>query len=134
MSEPVVDLGRSAALRPLLLAGAAVAVAFFGGLGGWAATAPLVGAVVAPAVVAPVGQRKSIQHLEGGIVREILVREGEGVAAAQPLVLLDDTQVRAELRELQAHWHARRAATARLVAESRGLDVVVLRRGPVGGA
>ena len=125
MSEPVVDLGRSAALRPLLLAGAAVAVAFFGGLGGWAATAPLVGAVVAPAVVAPVGQRKSIQHLEGGIVREILVREGESVAAAQPLVLLDDTQVRAELRELQAHWHARRAATARLVAESRGLDVVV---------
>ena len=86
MSEPVVDLGRSAALRPLLLAGAAVAVAFFGGLGGWAATAPLVGAVVAPAVVAPVGQRKSIQHLEGGIVREILVREGESVAAAQPLV------------------------------------------------
>jgi HlyD family type I secretion membrane fusion protein len=100
-------------------------LAFFGGLGGWAATAPLVGAVIAPAVVAPVGQRKSIQHLEGGIVREILVREGQGVAAEQALVVLDDTQLRAELRELQAHWHARRAALARLVAESRGSATIL---------
>src|SRR3954454_23542215 len=63
-------------LRLPLLAGGAVAVCFFGGWCGWPAIAPLAGASLAPAVVAPDGSRKTIQHLEGGIVRQILVHDG----------------------------------------------------------
>ena len=71
-------------LRRPLLAGTAVALAFFAGFGSWAATAPLAGAAVAPAIIVPDGSRKTIQHLEGGIVHRVLVRDGERVAAGQP--------------------------------------------------
>src|SRR4051812_17628754 len=120
-----IDLDRASALRPLLLAGAALGLVFFGGLGGWAATAPLAGAVVAPATVAPEGHRKVVQHLEGGIIRRLLVHEGERVEAGQPLVLLDDTRARAEASGLEAQLYAARAALARLRAEDRGEDAVV---------
>ena len=65
---------------------------FFGGLGGWAAFAPLNGAVVAPAVVKVEGNRKTIQHLDGGIVKELRVKEGDRVEAGQTVIVLDDTQ------------------------------------------
>ncbi|HEX6011848.1 MAG TPA: hypothetical protein VFY87_08620, partial [Geminicoccaceae bacterium] len=107
-------------LRPPLLAGGAVAAAFFVGLGGWAATAPLAGAALAPAVVAPEGSRKTVQHLEGGIVRRILVRDGSVVAAGQTLVELDDTAARAEHAALLAEWRALRAGERRLMAEQAG--------------
>jgi HlyD family type I secretion membrane fusion protein len=107
-------------LRPPLLAGGAVAAAFFVGLGGWAATAPLAGAALAPAVVAPEGSRKTVQHLEGGIVRRILVRDGSAVAAGQTLVELDDTAARAEHAALLAEWRALRAGERRLTAEQAG--------------
>src|SRR3954469_11764116 len=83
-------------LKAPLLAGALAAAAFFGGFGGWAATAPRAGAAVPPAVVAPDGSRKTVQHLEGGIVGRILVKDGDAVAAGQPLVELDPTRSRAE--------------------------------------
>lgn len=119
-TSPPIDLARAARLRPLALGGAGAMLAFFGGLGAWAATAPLAGAAVAPAVVAPEGYRKTVQHLEGGIVREILAREGSQVPAGAVLVRLDDTQARAEVSGLEAGWYATRAALARLAAEERG--------------
>src|SRR4051794_32302839 len=92
-------------LRLPVLLGAATAVAFFGGLGGWAATAPLAGAAVASATVVPDGSRRTVQHLEGGIVRRILVRDGDRVAAGQPLVELDPTRSSSEHGALRArHW------------------------------
>ena len=60
----------------------------------WAWWAPLAGAVVANGVVKVDTNRKTVQHRDGGIVREILVREGEHVAAGQPLVRLDDARIR----------------------------------------
>ena len=81
MTSPNADIRPRTSLRPPLLAGTAVALAFFAGFGGWAATAPLAGAAVAPALVAPEGSRKTVQHLEGGIVRRILVHDGSLVAA-----------------------------------------------------
>jgi HlyD family type I secretion membrane fusion protein len=125
-ATPPVDLGRATRLLPVALGGGAVLLAFFGGLGSWAATAPLAGAAVAPAVVAPEGHRKTVQHLEGGIVREILVREGDLVAAGQALVRLDDIPTRAEAAELEARWYATQAALARLAAEERGSRTVEL--------
>src|SRR3954447_19586829 len=86
--------GPLTSLRVPLLAGTAIGLSFFAGLGGWAATAPLAGAAIAPAVVAPDGSRKTIQHLEGGIVRRILIQDGSVVAAGQELIELDDRRPR----------------------------------------
>ncbi|MEK0083585.1 HlyD family type I secretion periplasmic adaptor subunit [Benzoatithermus flavus] len=108
---------RAATLNGPLLAAAAIILVFFGGFGGWAAFAPLSGAAVAPAVVAPEGYRKTVQHLEGGIVREIRVRDGSSVEAGDVLVVLDDTQIRATYAAAQAKLAAAQARAARLFAE-----------------
>ena len=67
------------ARRPI--AGWSIIAIFFGCFGAWAMTAPLNGAVVANAVVKVEGNRKSVQHLDGGIVKELRVKEGDRVAA-----------------------------------------------------
>src|SRR5258705_5253993 len=86
-SVPLDDSAKGA-----MIAGVAIMAAFFVVLGGWAAFAPLNSAAVAPAVIKVEGNRKSVQHLEGGIVRELRVKEGDKVAADQNLILLDHTQ------------------------------------------
>ena len=73
--------------------GLVIMLLFFGGLGGWAAYAPLNSAVVAPAVVKVEGNRKTIQHLDGGIVKQLRVKEGGRVEAGQTVIVLDDTQI-----------------------------------------
>jgi HlyD family type I secretion membrane fusion protein len=90
---------------------------FFGGLGGWAVMAPLSGAVVASGVVKVDGNRKSVQHLDGGIVKELRVKEGDRVKADDVLIVLDDTQTRAEAKILLEQWVALRATEVRLLAE-----------------
>src|SRR5882757_8891208 len=72
------------------LAGWLIVAVFFGGIGTWAMIAPLNGAVVANAVIKVDGNRKSVQHLDGGIVKELHVKEGDKVAAGDTLVVLDD--------------------------------------------
>src|SRR6266481_4418641 len=79
-------------VRGAIVAGIGIIAVFFIGIGGWAAYAPLNGAVVAPAVVKVEGNRKTIQHLDGGIVKELLVKEGDRVQAGQAVIVLDDTQ------------------------------------------
>src|SRR5690606_19716164 len=104
-------------MRRTLLAGVAVVGVFFGGFGGWAAYAPLAGAAVAPAVISPDGERRAVQHLEGGIVQELLVHEGSSVDAGQPLVVLDPSASRANRDVLQKELRSNLAARARLIAE-----------------
>ena len=65
------------------------------GFGVWGNTAPISGAVIAPGVFVTTGQNKTIQHLEGGVIREIMVREGDIVMPGQLVVQLDDTSPRA---------------------------------------
>ena len=108
-------------LKTPLIAGAAITLAFFGGFGGWAATAPLAGGAMAPAVIVPEGSRKTVQHLEGGIVRSIRVTDGSRVEAGDVLVELDDTRTRAEHAALLSEWRALSAAEARLLAEEAAL-------------
>ena len=74
-----------------------VIAALFGGFGLWAAFAPLSSAAVAPGVVKVDSYRKTVQHLEGGIVSEILVHEGDAVVQGQPLVRLFAEPVRRHL-------------------------------------
>jgi HlyD family type I secretion membrane fusion protein len=101
---------------PILLGGLTI-TAFFGGLGGWAATAPLAGAAVASATVVPDGSRRTVQHLEGGIVRKILVKDGDQVTAGQPLIKLDPTQSASQVGALRVQRWGHLAAEARLLAE-----------------
>jgi len=107
-----------------MIAGAAIMAAFFLGLGGWAAFAPLNSAAVAPAVVKVEGNRKSVQHLEGGIVKELRVREGDKVATEQTLILLDDTQARAAVDVYSKQYDELTAQEARLIAERDGAAAV----------
>ena len=90
---------------------------FFVGLGGWAALAPLDSAAVATAKVTVAGNRKSVQHLEGGIVRTLLVKEGELVVTGQPLLVLDKTQSQVTYDQLRARYDNLVASEARLLAE-----------------
>lgn len=109
--------------RPMTLA-AFVAVLFLGGFMAWAALAPLESAAIAPGTLGVSGERKTVQHLEGGIVAGIAVAEGDAVAAGQTLIVLDDTQPRAALARLESERRSTEALEARLVAERDGLDAI----------
>src|SRR5687767_2929966 len=113
MQKPAPVARLRARLDRVALTGGLIIIGFFGILGGWLAIAPLSSAAVATGVVSPDSSRKSIQHLEGGIVREVLVKDGDVVAAGQPLVVLEDTQARAQVQALRAQWHRLAAVRSR---------------------
>ncbi len=109
--------------RPLRIGAVLILVTFFG-LGTWAALAPLDSAAVAPGIVMVESNRRIIQHLEGGIVHDILVQDGSVVKAGDVLVSLDDTRVKAQLAILQADLDSARATEARLLAERGNLPQI----------
>ncbi len=111
------DEAPSDSIRKARLAGWMIIAIFFGGFGGWAVFAPLNGAVVANAVVKVEGNRKSVQHLDGGIVKELRVKEGDKVRAGGVMIVLDDTQARAEYDVLSQEYVVLRATEARLLTE-----------------
>lgn len=86
--------------RPAILTGILVLAIVVLGIGGWSFTAPLSSGVVAPGVVVFEGRRQSVQHLEGGIVSEILVREGSEVERGDVLFRLDATQIGSRVARL----------------------------------
>lgn len=94
----------------------------FGGFGGWAATANLAVAVVAPGSVSVESFKKTVQHLEGGIVKKILVQDGDHVEAGDPLVVLNNTQALSQLQIARSQYLINRAAEVRLLAEQKGSD------------
>ena len=89
-------------IRRSVLVGVAVIVLFLLGMTGWAAMAPLQSAAIAPGSVSLDTYRKTIQHLEGGIIANILVREGEEVKKGDVLIALDETQARSRIQLLEA--------------------------------
>ncbi len=107
----------SDSMRSAAIAGWAIIAIFFGGFGAWAVTAPLHGAVVANGFVRVEGNRKSIQHLDGGIVKQLNMKEGDRVNAGDVLIVLDDTQARAEYNVLWQQFLVLRATEKRLKAE-----------------
>ncbi|QEL22103.1 HlyD family type I secretion periplasmic adaptor subunit [Bosea sp. F3-2] len=120
------DLQPSDSIREPALFGWLVILLFFGALGGWALFAPLNGAVVANGVVKVEGNRKSVQHLDGGIVKGLSVKEGDRVKIGDLLILLDDTQARAEFQVLLQQHYLLRATGERLKAElARGATLVM---------
>ncbi len=122
-SLPVIEpLKRD--LRGTKWLGIAIVVLFFGVGGGWAATAPLAGAAVASGVVSPLGSRQTVQHLEGGIIREILVKEGDQVAAGDVLFELEDVKAQSEVGAYVGRLRAYAAQEARLIAERNGSETI----------
>lgn len=104
--------------RRYAVLGALFIVLFFGGLGGWAMTAPLNGAVVSnTAQIKVEGNRKSLQHLDGGIVKELRIKEGDHINAGDTVIVLDDTQARSEYDVYSQQRLLLRATEARLLAE-----------------
>jgi HlyD family secretion protein len=104
--------------RMPMVFGAVVFLVFVAGFGAWSVLAPLAEAAIAPGVIKVEGNRRTIQHLEGGIVREILVRDGSKVEAGQVLIRLEDTQSDATLETSRAQRWALLAQDARLTAEA----------------
>lgn len=110
--------------RPWILMGLSLILGLLGVLGAWAATASISGAVIGNGVFTVSGKRKAIQHLEGGIVRGLLVRDGDVVAAGQRLVELEPTRAKASLAILESGLGKELATEARLIAERDGAATV----------
>jgi HlyD family secretion protein len=92
-------------------------VLIFGVFGVWSAIAPLNSAAIATGKVILDSNKKTIQHLEGGIVDKILVREGQFVKKGDPLIRLDETTAKARFEIVRKQYVTLKAAEARLVAE-----------------
>ncbi|RWB14355.1 MAG: HlyD family type I secretion periplasmic adaptor subunit [Mesorhizobium sp.] len=110
--------------KSLVVSGFAIIAAFSAVAGTWLAAAPIQGAVLAPGVVDVASNVKTIQHLEGGIISEILVNEGDRVSPGQALIRLQGTASTAAANEISAQWYEAKATEARLVAERDGKDTI----------
>jgi len=104
-------------IRHHSLAGILAVIFLAGGVGGWAATTEIAGAVVAPGVIVVESNVKKVQHPTGGIVGELLVREGQRVEAGAVLLRLDETVTRASLAVITKTLDELGARQARLEAE-----------------
>jgi HlyD family secretion protein len=121
------------AIRKLNLVGCTTMVVALGGVGGWASTTHIAGAVIANATVVVENSVKKVQHLNGGIVGEILVKEGSKVETGQLLIRLDDTLTRATLGVFESQLDLYVAREARLLAERDGAGSVTFPEAPRNG-
>ncbi len=110
--------------RRIVGRGRMVILVFVIGFFAWAAIAPLDSAIMAPGTIVVETHRKAIQHLEGGIVREIRVTEGQLVKAGDVLIRLDDALANSNLDMLRGEADALAAQEARLVTERDGKDKI----------
>lgn len=121
--ELPIDAARPRTGVPVML-GYAITLVFVLGFGLWAALTPLAEAAIAPGLLKVEGTRRTVQHFEGGIVREILVRDGATVAQGQVLMRLDQPQAMQQTETLRSQRWALLAQDARLAAElARATDV-----------
>jgi HlyD family type I secretion membrane fusion protein len=105
-----------------VLIGLTAIVVALGGIAAWSATWPIASAVVASGKVAVASKRKEIQHLDGGIVKTINVRDGDVVQQGDVLFVLEDTEARARYGLARAAYFSAVTTQARLVAERDGAD------------
>lgn len=114
------------AIRKLNIIGFTMLIVLVGGVGGWAATSQLSGAVIAPGTVVVESNVKKVQHPTGGIVGKILVKEGDSVEEGQVVMRLDDTTTKATLGMVQSQLDELMAREARLIAERDSADAIVI--------
>ncbi|PZM13201.1 HlyD family type I secretion periplasmic adaptor subunit [Rhizobium tubonense] len=111
-------------LRSVAWTGNLLIAIFIGGFGIWSIFAPLKSAAVASGIVEPESGRKTIQHLEGGIVQQIRVKNGDKVTSGQVLIALDDTKSRSERDSIQGQLWDAEARQARMIAEQERSDEI----------
>ena len=116
------NLGVRDSIRLHLIIGLSVVGLLAGGLGGWASTQQISGALIAPGQIVVESNVKKVQHPTGGVVGEVRARDGDVVKAGDILVRLDDTVTRASLAIVTKNLDAAYARAARLEAEQRGMD------------
>jgi HlyD family secretion protein len=116
--------GARGSIRNHLIVGLAVVALLAGGLGGWASTAQISGALIAPGSVVVESNVKKVQHPTGGVVGEVRARDGDLVKAGDVVVRLDDTVTKASLAIVTKNLDGMLARAARLEAEQRGLDKI----------
>jgi HlyD family secretion protein len=119
---PALDSSRS--IRRHVLAGLIIVLVLGGGVGGWAGTVTLSGALIASGQVVVDSNVKKVQHPTGGIVGELRVRDGDRVKQGDIVVRLDDTVTRANLAIVNKGLNELYARRARLESERDGLDTV----------
>jgi len=112
-------------IRRLNLIGLALVVLLIGGFGGWAATSRLAGAVIAQGTIVVETNVKKVQHPSGGVVGEILVKDGSVVKEGEPLLRLDDTVARTNFLIVQSQLDDFLAREARLLAERDEAERIV---------
>jgi epimerase transport system membrane fusion protein len=108
-----------------IIAGLLVIVLFFGGLTVWSVFFPFQGAVIASGVVMVAGERKIVQHFEGGIIDKILVKDGDKVGEGDVLIELKSSNVNSNVDLLRGRLWAKLAEAARLRAESTMKSAIV---------
>ena len=108
--------------RPIRNIGAVIVLATIGVFGVWAFWAPMDSSALAPGTVVVKSYKKTVQHLDGGIVAKILVKDGDLVQEGQPLLILDDAQIKAQLEMARAQNITLAAQIARLRAERDQLN------------
>ena len=118
------DVPRS--IRKQTIVGLVLVAVAFGGFGTWASTAPLAAAVLAQGSFVATGQNKILQHLEGGIIEQILVSEGDEVVEGQALVQLDETAALARKRELFLRHMRLDVSATRLTAQFETMETLDL--------
>jgi HlyD family secretion protein len=109
-------------IRLHLIIGLSVVGLLAGGLGGWASTQQISGALIAPGQIVVESNVKKVQHPTGGVVGEVRAHDGDLVKAGDILVRLDDTVTKASLAIVTKNLDAAYARAARLEAEQRGID------------
>jgi HlyD family secretion protein len=124
MSDEKKDDAQSS-IRLHLIIGLAVVAILAGGLGGWASTTEISGALIAPGSIVVESNVKKVQHPTGGVVGEVLARDGDIVKAGDVVVRLDDTVTKASLAIVTKNLDGLWARAARLQAEQQGLDRIV---------
>ncbi|WP_244561530.1 HlyD family type I secretion periplasmic adaptor subunit [Ensifer aridi] len=109
---------------PVRLGFAVIFIFVLGGLA-WSLLAPIAAGAVAPGIISPDGSRRTVQHLEGGIIQALKVRDGDLVRAGDPIVLLESTQAAAAHELLLEQSRTLAATRLRLLAEQAGNDAIV---------
>jgi HlyD family secretion protein len=117
--------GARQSIRLHLIVGLSVVIVLAGGLGGWASTAEISGALIAPGAIVVESNVKKVQHPTGGVVGEVIAHDGDIVKAGEVVVRLDDTVTKANLAIVTKNLNGLWARAARLEAEQQGLDKVV---------
>jgi membrane fusion protein, epimerase transport system len=110
--------------QPIRIVGYIILLLTFGVFGTWSFIAPIDSSALAVGTVSVKNHRKTVQNLDGGIISKLLVKDGDAVKAGDNLVILDDTQIKAQLEMLGGQFITQKSLSDRLKAESNQLSKI----------